>query len=128
RLMARLSELFGLLSLILATVGIYGVTAFNAGSRTNEIGVRMALGASRPQVVRLVLWGAVPLIIAGLLLGVPLAFGAGKLLGSQLYGMSPYNLAILLGAVVVLGAAAGIAALIPALRASSISPTDALRA
>ena len=89
RLIARLTSLFGFLSLVLASIGIYGVTAHNAGSRTNEIGVRMALGANRGHVVRLVLWGAFPLIAGGLLLGLPLTLAAGRFLGSQLYGMNP---------------------------------------
>ena len=86
RLIARLTSLFRNLSLILASIGVYGVTAYNASSRTNEIGVRMALGADRRHVVALVLRGALALISLGLLVGVPLALAAGRFLGSQLYG------------------------------------------
>jgi predicted permease len=127
RLIARLTSFFGLLSLALASIGMYGVTAYNAGLRTTEIGVRMALGADRSQVVALVLRGAFALIVFGLLIGLPLTFAAGKFLGSQLYGMNPYNPVVTLIAVVTLGLSALIASLIPAIRASSISPLEALR-
>jgi ABC-type antimicrobial peptide transport system permease subunit len=128
RLIARLTSLFGILSLVLASIGIYGVTAYNAGTRTNEIGVRMALGADRRSVLGLILRGALVLITLGLLLGVPLTLAAGRFLGSQLYGIDQYDPATLGVAVVVLGVSALIAALIPAFRASSISPVEALRA
>src|SRR5437016_5997752 len=91
RLIARLTSFFGLLSLVLASIGLYGVTAYNAGRRINEIGVRIALGANRGHVVRLVLRGAFGLILFGLLIGLPLTFAAGRVLGSQLYGMNPFN-------------------------------------
>ena len=99
RLIARLTSFFGVLSLVLASIGLYGVTAYNAGRRTNEIGVRMALGASRGHVVRLVLRGAFGLILVGLLIGLPLTFAVGRFLGNQLYGTSPYNPAVTLVAV-----------------------------
>jgi len=126
-LTARLASFFGVLSLLLASIGLYGVTAYNAGRRINEIGVRMALGANRQHVVLLVLRGAFGLVLLGLLLGLPLAFAAGRFMGSQLYGMSPYNPTVTLIAVVLLGLSAIIASLIPALRASLISPLHALR-
>ncbi len=128
RLIARLTSFFGILALVLASIGLYGVTAYNAGRRANEIGVRMALGANRGDVVRLVVRGAFGLILLGLLLGLPLALAAGRFLGSQLYGMSPYNPMVTAVALAALGFSALIASLIPALRASSISPLDALRA
>jgi predicted permease len=128
RLIARLTSFFGVFSLALASIGLYGVTAYNAGRRTGEIGVRMALGASRGDVVRLVLRGAFVLIAIGLGLGLPLTLAAGRLLGTQLYGMSPYNLGVTVVSVVVLGLAALMASAIPAIRASLISPLDALRA
>lgn len=127
RLIARLTSFFGLLALVLASIGLYGVTAYNAGCRTNEIGVRMALGANRKQVIGLVLRGAFGLILIGLLIGLPLTFAAGRFLGSQLYGMSPYNATVTFFAVVLLGFSALVAALVPALRASLISPLEALR-
>jgi len=127
RLIARLTSLFGVLSLLLASIGLYGITAYNVGRRTNEIGVRMALGADRGQVIRLVLRGAFGLILFGLLLGLPLTFGVGRLLGNQLYGTNPYNPAVTLTAILLLAVSALAASLIPALRASLISPLEALR-
>jgi predicted permease len=127
RLIARLTSFFGVLSLVLASIGLYGVTAYSAGRRVSEIGVRMALGANRGHVVRLVLRGAFGLILFGLLIGLPLTFAAGRFLGNQLYGMNPYNPVVTLTAVVTLGLSALAASLIPALRASLISPLEALR-
>ncbi len=127
RLIAHLSSFFGVLALVLASIGLYGVTAYNAGRRTNEIGVRMALGAGRGDVVALVLRGAFGLILLGLALGLPLAFAAGRFLGNQLYGMKPYDPVVTAAAAIALGVSACIAALIPAFRASSISPLEALR-
>jgi predicted permease len=127
RLIARLTSLFGILSLVLASIGLYGVTAYNAGRRTTEIGLRMALGASRGNVVTLVLRGAFGLIAIGLLLGLPLSAVAGRFLGHQLYGVNPYDPAVITVAALVLGLSALIASLLPAYRASSISPVRALR-
>jgi predicted permease len=127
RLIARLTSFFGVLSLVLASIGLYGVTAYNAGLRVGEIGVRMALGADRSHVVILVLRGALMLIVLGLIIGLPLTFAAGKFLGSQLYGMNPYNPVVTLVAVLALGLSATVASFIPAVRASLISPLEALR-
>ena len=128
RLMARLTSFFGVLSLVLASIGLYGVTAYNAGRRVNEIGVRMALGANRAHVIALVLRGAFVLVVIGLLFGLPLTLTAGQFLGSQLYGMNPYNPAVTLFALAALSLAALVASLIPAVRASRTSPLAALRA
>jgi predicted permease len=128
RLLARLTSFFGVLSLVLASIGLYGVTAYNAGRRVNEIGVRMALGANRGHVVRLVLRGAFGLILLGLCIGLPMTFALGRLLGNQLYGINPYNPVVILVAVFALGLSALLASFVPALRASLISPLDALRA
>jgi len=127
RLIARLTSFFGILSLVLASIGLYGVTAYNAGRRVSEIGVRMALGADRGHIVALVLRGAFELILVGLFIGLPLTLAAGRFLGNQLYGMNPYNPVVTLTAVVTLGLSALVASLIPALRASLISPLEALR-
>jgi predicted permease len=127
QLITRLTSLFGVLSLVLASIGLYGITAYNVGRRTGEIGVRMALGASRGQVVRLVLRGAFLLIAFGLILGIPLSLATSRALSSQLYGLNPYNPVIFLVAVIVLAVFGLVATLIPALRASSISPARALR-
>ena len=127
RLAAHFTSFFGILSLVLASIGLYGVTAYNAGRRVNEIGLRMALGAHPQSVVTLILRGALSLIVWGLLFGVPLAVIATRLLNSQLYGLNLYDEQVILTAVGVLVLSALTAALIPALRASSISPADALR-
>ncbi len=127
QLIARLTSLFGILSLVLASVGLYGITAYNVGRRTNEIGVRMALGANQGQVIGLILRGAFVLIAFGLVLGVPLSLGAGGLMSSALYGVSPYNVTVIGAAILALGVSAFIAAIVPAIRASSISPMRALR-
>lgn len=127
RLIAQLTSFFGILSLVLASIGLYGVTAYNAGRRTNEFGVRMALGADRGNVLTLILRGAFSLICLGLMLGLPLSLAAGRFLGSQLYGINPYNPAVIVVAVTALGVSALVASLIPALRASSLSPLKALR-
>lgn len=128
RLIARLTSLFGTLSLVLASIGLYGVTAYSAAQRTNEIGLRMALGAGRGDAVRLVLQGAFLLVTMGLALGIPLSLAASGLLSSQLYGLSPHNPGVIASSVAVLAVFALSAALIPAFRASSISPSAALRA
>ena len=129
RLIARLTSFFGILSLVLACIGMYGVTAYNAGTRVTEIGVRMALGASRRDAVAMILRGAFGLIAVGLGLGLPLTFAAGRFLGSQLYGMNPYDPSVVLPAVAALGFSAFFASLtVPALKASRTSPAEALRA
>jgi predicted permease len=127
RLIARLTSFFGILSLVLACIGIYGATAYNAGSRVIEIGIRMALGASRRDAVAIILRGAFGLIVIGLFLGLPLTFAAGRFLGNQLYGLNPNDPLVLVASLAALGFSALFASLIPALRASRISPLEALR-
>ena len=127
RLIARLTSLFGILSMILASIGLYGVTAFNASRRVSEIGVRVALGAGPRDIVGLMLRGAFGLVLGGLALGLPLTFAVGRFLGAS-YGANPYDPIVTLGAIATLGLSALAASLIPALRASAISPLDALRA
>jgi predicted permease len=127
RAVASLAGLFGIVALVLAAIGLYGVTAYSVAQRTNEIGIRMALGADRPKVIRLVLRGAFKRVLFGLLLGLPLAVGAGRLISAQLYGVSswdPFALAVAAGALAI---CSFFAAMIPANRAASISPMNALR-
>jgi predicted permease len=127
RAVASLAGLFGVVALLLAAVGLYGVTAYNVAQRTNEIGLRMALGAAQHNVVALVLQGAFGRVLVGLLLGIPLAVGAGYLLSAQLYGVQfwdPLALGVGAGA---LALCAFVAAIIPAKRAAAISPMQALR-
>jgi predicted permease len=127
RAVASLAGLFGTIALILAAIGLYGVTAFSVVRRTSEIGIRMALGADRGRVVGLVLQGVFYRVAAGLLLGLPLAIGAGYLLSAQLYGVSfwdPVALGIAAGA---LAFAAFVASIVPASKAAVLAPMRALR-
>ncbi len=127
RLVARLTSLFGILALILASVGLYGVMSYFVARRTGEIGIRMALGSTRSSVVALVLRGALVQIAFGIALGIPCALLAGHLMASQLYGVSAYDPLALLAATLVLTLCASLAGFIPARRAASIEPMQALR-
>jgi predicted permease len=127
RLMARLTSAFGILALLLACIGLYGVTAYSVARRTGEIGIRIALGAARGQVVAMVLRSALLLIGVGLAIGIPLELSVSRLLASQLYGVKSYDPVVLGGAVVLLAACALLAGLVPARRAASIEPMQALR-
>jgi predicted permease len=128
RAVAGLATLFGVVAVLLAAIGLYGVTAYTVAGRRNEFGVRMALGADRAIVIGLVLRSAFRTVAVGLALGVPLAMGAGRLIGSQLYGVSPIDPAALGLAFGALCATSLIAALIPASRAAASDPIAALRA
>jgi predicted permease len=128
RAVASLAGLFGIVALLLAAVGLYGVTAYTVAQRTNEIGVRMALGADRERIVRFVLGGAFRRVAIGLLLGIPLAIGAGRLMASQLYGVKAWDLPALAAAAGALGLCAFFATVIPAFRAAAIQPMNVLRA
>jgi predicted permease len=128
RLIAELAELLGLLSLALASIGLYGVTSYAVARRTGEIGIRTALGATRAAVIRLVLSSALSQIVVGLLLGIPTSLLAGRLLSEQLYQVrsgDPVTL-ILAGGIVICSGA--VAAIVPSLRASKVDPVIALRA
>ena len=127
RAVASLAGLFGIVALLLAAVGLYGVTAYAVAQRKNEIGIRMALGADRGRVVGLVLRGTSTRVLAGLLLGVPLAAGAGRLISSKLYGVVSWDPVALSVAAAALAISAFFAAIIPARRAASVSPVDALK-
>jgi predicted permease len=127
RAVASLAGLFGVVALVLAAIGLYGVTAYSVTQRTNEIGIRMALGADRGKVVGIVLSGAFRRVVIGLILGVPLAVGAGYLLSAQLYGVTYWDPIALVSGALALGGSAFVAAIIPASRAASISPIRALR-
>jgi predicted permease len=127
RAVAGLATLFGTVALLLAAVGLYGVTAYTVAQRTNEIGIRMALGADRAKVVRYILGGAFARVVAGLALGLPLAVAVGRLISSQLYDVSfwdPLALTVAAGALAICSL---VAALIPAGVAASIAPMSALR-
>jgi putative ABC transport system permease protein len=126
-MIATLTTLFGVLGLMLAAIGLYGVMAYMVEQRTNEIGVRMALGADRGSVVKMVLHGAFSQIGIGLLIGIPAAIGAGKLMSGQLFGVKPWDPVMLTVATLLLALAALLASLIPARRAASVEPMVALR-
>jgi predicted permease len=127
RLIARLAELFGTLALILACIGLYGVTAYAVARRTNEIGIRMALGADRANVLILVLRAALIQVGLGLAIGIPIALAGGVLLAHQLYGVKSYDPTILGAAALVLAACAIVAASVPARRAMRVDPVVALK-
>jgi macrolide transport system ATP-binding/permease protein len=127
RLIARLSSLFGVLALTLASVGLYGVMSFFVARRTSEIGIRMAMGASRSGVVSMVLRGAFWQILVGLALGIPAAVLASHFMEKLLYGVSGYDPLAFLGATLILATCTAVAGYIPARRAASIDPMQALR-
>jgi predicted permease len=126
-MIAKLTSFFGVLALILASVGLYGVTAYSVERRTSEIGVRMALGADRVKIMRMVLQSAFGQVVIGLLIGIPITILGGRAMASQLFGVKPYDPAILVITIGVLGFAALVAAALPAQRASSVEPILALR-
>jgi putative ABC transport system permease protein len=126
-MIATLTVLFGVLGLVLAGVGLYGVMAYTVEQRTSEIGVRMALGADRRQVVKMVLRGAFSQLAIGLALGIPCAIGVGRLMDDRLFGVPPWD-PILLGLATLLLGVTGLAAsVIPARRAAGLDPILALR-
>ena len=127
RLIARLTQVFGLLALALATVGLYGVTAYTVARRTSEIGIRMALGAARGSVVGMVLREAMLQAGIGLAIGIPIALLCGNLLKAQLYDVAGRDVPVLLLATFALVVSAFVAGLIPARRAASTDPMTALR-
>jgi predicted permease len=127
RTVAQMTGLFGALALLLAAVGLYGVTAYTVERRTSEIGVRMALGANRVDVVGLVLRGAFRQVIIGLAIGIPISIACGHLIAAQLYQVKSWDPLVLAGSIAALGSCAFIASVIPAERAASINPVEALR-
>ncbi len=127
RMLARLTVLFGSLALLLASVGLYGVSAYSVARRTAEIGIRMALGAERGSVTAMIMRSAVVQAGLGLVLGIPIAWLCARFVESQLYEIKGIDAPVLLSAVLVLALAATLAGLIPARRAASIDPAKALR-
>jgi predicted permease len=127
RLIARLAMFFGLLAVTLVASGLYGTVAYNVSRRTSELGIRMALGAERRQVLWMVLREGLQLCILGILVGLPITFAATRLLSSLLYGLKPYDPLSICAATAGIVAVTAIACVIPAQRAASINPALALR-
>jgi predicted permease len=127
RLVSRLTALFGLLALVLASVGLYGITSYQVARRTSEIGLRMALGADRARVIQMVLRGAFTQVGMGLAIGIPIAILGARSMADQLYQVSIYDPLTLAAAVAVLAACAALAGFVPARRAANIEPIVALR-
>jgi predicted permease len=127
RIFASLTSGFGILALILACIGIYGIMAYTVARRTNEIGIRMALGAQTGRVLRMILREASWVAIAGVIIGLGAAIAMGRLIASMLYGLKPYDPLTLAGAALLLAFVALAASWIPAHRAARIDPIQALR-
>ncbi len=127
RLMATLSGFFGLLAAVLATVGLYGVISYMVARRRSEIGIRIALGANRAEIVGLVTREATLLLGAGLAIGTMLAIAAARTANSMLYGLQPTDPATIAGAIAALAFVALVASVFPAMRAARIEPMLALR-
>ena len=127
RLLARLTTSFGILALILASVGLYGVMSYFVARHTSEIGIRMALGAARSGVVTMMLRGALWQLLIGLAIGIPAALVTGHFMNSLLYEVKTYDPLAFIGATLLLTICAAVAAFIPARRAASIDPMQALR-
>jgi len=127
QLMAMLAGFFCFLAAVLATVGLYGVMSYMVARRRNEIGIRMALGANRTGVMRLVLSEAATLLSIGLAVGAALALAAGTAARSMLFGLQPYDPLTLAMALALLAVVALVASYLPALRAAKLDPIEALR-
>jgi predicted permease len=127
RTVAQMTGLFGIIALVLAAVGLYGVTAYNIERRTGEIGVRIAVGASRAGVVGIVMRGAFAQVGLGLLIGIPASIACARLIATQLYQVKGWDVGVLCASVIALALCALVASIIPAKRAASINPVIALR-
>jgi predicted permease len=127
RMIGALSSFFGALATLLAAIGLYGVMAYNVARRTREIGLRMALGAARGNVVWLVMKEVALLAGAGIAVALPAAYALGRTIGSQLYGVAPTDLGVLTGGTLLLATVAALAGYVPAVRATRVDPLVALR-
>jgi ABC-type antimicrobial peptide transport system permease subunit len=127
QLSASLTSIFALLALVLAAIGLYGVMSYNVAQRTNEIGVRLALGAQRENVLWIILREALLLLSAGVVLGVPLSLAAARLLRQQLFGLKADDPLTYAVALMVVSGVVILSTWLPARRAAAINPVDALR-
>jgi ABC-type antimicrobial peptide transport system permease subunit len=126
-LIARLSSFFAALALVLSCIGLYGLLSYSVSARTREIGVRVALGATRSDVLWMILQQALKLVLFGVVVGVPFSLLAGRLMGTMLFGLKstdPLSMAVV---IFILGFVATLAGLIPARRATKVDPMIALR-
>jgi ABC-type antimicrobial peptide transport system permease subunit len=123
-----LLTIFGAVALVLAAIGIYGLMAYSVEQRTQEMGIRMALGADRARIRRLVVWHGMRLALFGVVVGVAAALGFTRLIASFLFGVKPWDPAVFIAAPVVLAAVALVAVWLPAARAAKLDPMQALRA
>jgi ABC-type antimicrobial peptide transport system permease subunit len=127
KLFARAYALFGALALLLAAIGLFGLMSYNVSRRTNEIGIRMALGAQRAHVLRLVMVESMILVIVGVVIGVAVALGASRFVATLLYGLAGTDAMTIVAAIGVMGLVSALAGFLPARRASRVDPMVALR-
>ncbi len=127
RMIAQLCSIFGIIALLLGATGLYGVLSYGVARRTNEIGIRMALGADRGNVIAMVLRETSVMIVIGVVAGVAATFGATRLIAAKLYGLSPMDPATIVASVLMLAVVALVAGYIPAARAARVNPVTALR-
>jgi ABC-type antimicrobial peptide transport system permease subunit len=127
RLIARLTIVFGAVALLLACLGLYGMTAYSVARRTREIGVRMAIGASRGVVLRTIMRSAAVQVLAGVAVGLPLTFVAGRLRATRLFGIVPGDPLVIAAGLALLATATALATLLAAARAAGMDPVKALR-
>jgi len=125
--MATLSGFFGILAAMLATVGLYGVISYMVARRRSEIGIRMALGASRFSIVRMIMGEAAVLLVIGLTVGALLSLAGARAANALLYGLHPHDPTTLLLGIVILASVAAVASYLPAMRAANLDPMAALR-
>jgi ABC-type antimicrobial peptide transport system permease subunit len=122
-----LLTIFGASALILAAIGIYGLMAYSVQQRTQEIGIRMAMGADRIRITKMVVWQGMRLTLVGVVIGVGAAFGLTRLIASLLYGVKNWDPLVFVSVPLLLSAVALVAVWLPALRASKLNPMEALR-
>ena len=127
RLIAQLSSFFGGLALLMSAIGLYGVMSYAMSRRTSEIGIRMALGASQINVLRMVLRETVGLVAIGMAIGLPAAIGAARLVQNRLFGLSPTDPVTLVLALAIILSVTVVAGFVPARRAALVDPMTALR-
>lgn len=127
RMIARLCTIFGVIALVLAAIGLYGVLSYGVARRTNEIGIRMALGAGRARVVGMILQETSLMVVIGMIADIMAAAATTRLIAARLYGLSALDPLTIVAAACILATVALVAAYIPAARASRVNPVKALR-